>query len=633
LEGDVVKSVASEKLIDDFQQAVDQGAGKYPTLPSLSIADQFALSVYQKILLQINYIQCSSNAALLPYIFSQMVEGTKISSLGVTIAELGGWRTKEGGFALGSTKMGGVWGQNQNILVRSFENATFKNHTDFTIAQGLLSPLAKYVYEHDLKLSSTQTDRIIFFKTKMTCYRYKLEQVWADKNVGETFKEYLQKVASDGASGKSNATQTADLSFLNSVGFDEHSMPYKLFIGKSGVLRRLGQVISFGQFFNNTKSAEERAKFIVDCFIFFRILELHLGTPWPASLPYSPNRAERVLYALVDAFVTVTMTKVNSSENGHRLSDTTNKTFKTASGSVAAFEKIIPHKELLACSPVRAFFTPITEEVFHPTSGSSMGNTKRKDFDEILTRLLPQDADQVMCDGKNTMPAQVSLLEKFYLSIPAFANGNTDTTIYIENIKNSLPTDQADPANSIAPQSKDLTHITLKAPTQYKKYCERLLNYSNALATLKNAFEPVWEEDTTGDNHSALRDQLERANKKNIAVIEKAFWPNQKGNSPTAEYVQWMLNRADLNSSKKQYQYVEQLAAEYQVSRGHTVDPGTSPLPSSLEAFRLQQMAMQLLINDQEDPKVAMKLMQDSMKEMFQLIGTLGTEIQQLKQS
>ncbi|HAA15713.1 MAG TPA: hypothetical protein DCE41_29995 [Cytophagales bacterium] len=588
----------------DFNAQVDAvGLGKL-TNPSLS--DVLALIRYKQMLLQLHELESNPSEHLIFFIFAQLVSGSSIGSRGVSISDIGGWKIPADPknpkgrlrMAMGKAEMKTALGTTQlsklnvsevpvyNQLVASLEKSTWIYQTKFSQAQSLLQESATQIYTQTLDMSEKDAERLVLFKTKMACYRDKLEDVWAKKPVGEGVKQYLKSTF------KIDDEKVPDIQkFLTQQGFGNNhtwSKTYKVFWGRSGILRRGLQLVTLNQAFSTTASAKDRAKIMVDAYIFHRILELHLGTPWPVSMPYESGFAKRVIYAITDAYLTMLMTRVNNAES------------KPENMNQSDFEALIPSRLILESQLVRSFFSPAAQSYAY----TSTANPTPK-----FTSIQSQISEDIKTYTKEVLKNVLG----FYDSIPSFSTLNQET----QSIPNPFTVEYR--KNNFG------SNYNLNSPklTPRLGYAALFLAWGGLEHKILKPLA-TWVSDQQAPD-GQTQEGFQEKNQNLVNLIEKALWAKGPKENTSEDYLQWIRNRAELDESREHFEFAEQLGAEYQVK-----DYLGQEDSKTMQKFRAQQVAMQLLINDQEDPKVAMKLMQDSMKEMLRLISALGTEVQEL---
>ena len=254
------------------------------------------LSTYMQVLGQLDEIRQGGDAALLPYALAAFADNVQLPQLGVAIANLGGYKVLKAGverMALGDKEVDeALKDKKTNRLQVGWRKRKWVQDPKIIETQRKMSPQARGVYEA-LGWEPARVDKILIFKAKMATYRSDFEAALAQLDVDSVTKHVVKD---------------ADAS-MASHGFTKASRTEKYLTGRHGLFRLLGQKLTFGHFFNTTAQGAQRGALIIDCYVLYKVLEFHLGTPWIAALPKTPKSWERVCHALVDAWMTITLSK------------------------------------------------------------------------------------------------------------------------------------------------------------------------------------------------------------------------------------------------------------------------------------------------------------------------------------
>ena len=184
-------------------------------------------------------------------------------------------------------------------------------------------------------------------------------------------------------------------------------------------------MISFGQLWETTTNAKERAELIMDCYIFYKIVSMHLGTPWIAAIPNTNAQRARVLGALTDAYATVVMSKAVPPKSGGKwiFDGSRDMGFRKRGGrGKASLDHLIPSWELVDSPTTLAFWSPnagyVAAQGTAADPAGSPAGTPSAALGELKARVKAE------LDGANATASDAGpllKLEHYFSTVPVFS--------------------------------------------------------------------------------------------------------------------------------------------------------------------------------------------------------------------
>ncbi|MBK9261455.1 MAG: hypothetical protein IPM54_16820 [Polyangiaceae bacterium] len=265
-------------------------------------AQKAMTEAYTKVLTQLKHVSLSGPNALTSYILSSLAANVELDLIGAHIARNGGFRTRHEGevrLALGAKEVDRKASdddhKNINMLAIAWDKRAWIYKSNFEECQKMLSPGARKAYPG---WDSARVDEILRFKILVSAYRGEFETKINGMRIGNTAKSIIQDAYID-----------MDR-LLKNLAFRKNSLDTLLSELNE---RELGAI---GDHFYTTKpsaltdaTVENVGKMVMDCHIFHKILLFHLGTPWISSLPQNKEMQEKVTFALMDALVTIALSR------------------------------------------------------------------------------------------------------------------------------------------------------------------------------------------------------------------------------------------------------------------------------------------------------------------------------------
>jgi hypothetical protein len=140
-----------------------------------------------------------------------------------------------------------------------------------------------------------RVDEILLFKIYMAAYLNELETALGKLSIGSSWTKVLDAI-------HAQPYETGDHSINSSI-IDDISKNLNtnstLFGGETQANRG----------FEKMADKSQRTRLIIDAHIFYKILQIHLGTPWLASLPHNDATERSVRIAVTDALMTIMLSR------------------------------------------------------------------------------------------------------------------------------------------------------------------------------------------------------------------------------------------------------------------------------------------------------------------------------------
>ena len=531
--------------------------------------DVLALVRYKQVISQLSEIAAGGQSAVLPYVLAGMASSVNVSKGGLAIAELGGWKNSDGRFAIGAAEVETgkteVAMRQYNRVAKGWEDRLWwSEHSNMVDGQTKMDARkARAIYD-GFDFSHKKIDEIILFKAKITVYRYDMEVELAK---GSKFGNVTRAVLNDVSEGDFN---------LSSNGFGSHGYAYKMLWGRNGIFHRLGNLLSFGYCFQTTASAESRAQLMLDCYIIYKILELHLGTPWPASLAYNPQTRVNVARALADAMVTVVMSKaIGPNRKGY---------FKSR-GSKTDLTPLFPKSDIFSSPTIAGFWSPIAYLASRPIPPVDF-LSMRVNANRLVSSSRESMVGEFMAEF-----AQVTV-EGFAYSIPCYSSKGIEAGVLTY-------------ASRLGSGVLSRTLIRPSIEGTYSKLFSR-----SPATTLLEGRVTVWR--------SAVED-VDALQKKFNDILEHSLWTDRGkdavGGGQTNfvnSYSSWVNKRTFFGSDPTE---VAKITAKY-AGFGRLADP-------MLNAYQAQKMSVELMVNKMEKPEIVLKLMHDTVRQLVKKVRNL----------
>ncbi len=532
--------------------------------------DVLAISRYMQILSQLQEVAAGGVNALLPFVLGNFASKVSPQKFGLSIAEVGGIVTADGKFAMGEDQITAAKkteeGKRANRIALGYNARKWGPYESTMIsAQRKLIPSeAEAVYVRRWgEVDRSRINEILLFKTKITAYRKSIEDELAQLEVGEMCKTILDDTEHLGGVDQHRVDYS-----LDSHGFGGHSAFYKATIGRRGVLRVLGNMFTLKRCFRATGSSRQRAEMIVDFYIIYKIFELHLGTPWLASLAGHPQMYEAVAHAMADAVVTVVFSKAVGPDRSH---------YKR-SGRQDSLESLMPEPGVFLSPTISAFWSPIAYLASRPYTIDEFWERRSHLFDFGDDRSLMRQFCRTF-DG-------IRVADYAY-SVPCWSKG-TRSGSWQNKIHGGM-------AKYIDRLGNRQIRRTLFIPAIVETY-RKLFNPSGGVHGL----------DAIKGN--GLYEQLIEYKRSFADLMQKATWVKTQDDTANrlTSYTSWVGNKMDAS--------VYQTVAQPILQNYQHITLADGPYKEVLSAYYAQKAGIELMVHDAEDPKVAIKLMHDTMR-------------------
>ncbi len=520
--------------------------------------DSEFVETYKRIIAQLVEVRDGGRGGLLPYALAALVENITVNSNGVSIVELGGFVCQRDGrsrFALGPAEVKRAREEDQtlNRVQLGWRHRAWYHEPAILEAQERIDPVAYKVYEEKLGWSTDETDAILLFKAQITAYREKLEdQIATGTDIGNVVKKIIADIDSEDIAKR---------------GFKEQGTGWKILTGRNGIFRGFVRTISFGQAWKATKNAKERAEVMMDCYIFYKILEFHLGTPWIAAIPNNETHRAKVLGALSDAYITIVMSKAVGPKHHQGLLSREHGWKRGGSGHTN-LAHLLPTWEILDSPTTAAFWSPLPNYIAACDGGLAEKAEDQSGNEDQRWQKAVREASNKLTDTKLSDKGPLLGRRDYMRTIPVFSK---------EGVRQGI-----------------------------EKYAIRYGDghMTEHLTRMLAAFSKPPQESL-----QSLTTAIESLNKK----IQQIFAPQDQGSNAEQglkAYVASLKLRRQLDQVDTSNLDIDALVQRPQFSP-------SGRLEKTADAFAAQDIAMNLLAAGQEDPTMVLKLMHETIAELI----------------